>query len=99
MSPLLYVLLIEESKLIDSHVVFADDLVCFMRANPISLATVKNILQDFASFPGLDTKPLKSVIYFSKSVNNCDFLGSILGYPIKSLPIFNILGPPSWAGN
>lgn len=68
----------EDSNLVDSytiggvqsinHLLFADDLLFFSRDNWKSLSSIKKMLDDFASFSGLETNPDKSSIYFLKIV-------------------------------
>lgn len=53
-----------------THLIFADDLLVFTKANRKSLYMVKRIPDKFAAFSGLVTNHDKSAIYYSRSMTN-----------------------------
>ena len=80
-----------------SHLLFADDLVLFGKADGGSCAVIKDVLDEFCSMLGQSVSITKSRMYFSPNVDRdtreslCDILGfastaslgKYLGFPIK----------------
>lgn len=70
-----------------NHLLFADDLLIFSKANFKSINSVKVILRKFANYSRLAPNPAKSNIHFSVTTLGQTRLAAVLGYLIKSLPI------------
>ena len=80
-----------------SHMFFADDLVLFAKANQVSCATIREVLDNFCEQSGQTINVAKSRVFFSPNVDDnshemmCDtfgfqatsLLGNYLGIPIK----------------
>lgn len=58
-----------------------------------SFKTIKEILDNFPNFSGLQVNNSKSHIVFSKWVHDISLLASILGFKLQQLPI-KYLGTP-----
>ena len=76
-----------------SHLMYADDILIFSKANPKSLNAIKTVLEKFSLFSGLEVNASKSSSTFSKVCAENQSLHNILGYTVKSLPI-TYLGLP-----
>ena len=50
-----------------SHLMFADDLIVFSKANPIAADNLRSFLEHFRRFSGLAVNWSKSSIFFSNS--------------------------------
>ncbi|KAI0515490.1 hypothetical protein KFK09_008154 [Dendrobium nobile] len=76
-----------------SHLLYADDLLVFAKANQDNAHCLNTILSSFANFSGLRVNSSKSKILFSK--NSCldQDISNILNIPISTAPI-NYLGIP-----
>lgn len=71
-----------------SHLMFADDVLCFSRANKKSMVTIMAVLDEFSLFSGLKFNEMESSIAFSESCRNKKKeLRSILGFQMGSFPI------------
>lgn len=79
-----------------SHMIFADDLMIFSEAKPSDAAGIRQVLDDFATYAGLDLNVAKSQIFFSKNCDRMD-ISSILGVEEQSLPV-RYLGLPLFSG-
>ena len=80
-----------------SHLLFADDLVFFARADYINCGAIRDVIDEFCSASGQSISESKSKVYFSPNVDRdireslCDILGfnstpnlgKYLGFPIK----------------
>lgn len=53
-----------------SHLIFADDLLIFSRADNISLTTINKVLSTFASYSGLYVNKEKSTQIFAGLTTN-----------------------------
>lgn len=62
------------------HLLFADDIVCFMRANQKFFLAIKKIICDFLEFSGLEVNHSKSSVIFSTSCANRGELLGLLGF-------------------
>ena len=69
-----------------SHILFADDMLVFCRANKSSVLELNRLLQKLYLNTGLLVNREKSKIYFSKSCKHKTDLAAILGMQIISLP-------------
>lgn len=49
-----------------SHLMYADDILIFSKANPKSLSSIKKILKEFTQFSGLEVNTQKRSATFSK---------------------------------
>ncbi|KAL9667021.1 hypothetical protein QQ045_001366 [Rhodiola kirilowii] len=77
-----------------SHLMFADDVIIFSKANLESLAKIKSALQLFHSWSGLKVSDEKSAIYFGGcSERETDMMARAVGFQIGRLP-FLYLGVP-----
>ena len=88
-----------QSGLAFSHLLFADDLVFFAKADHVNCFTIIDVLDTFCSMTGQSVSESKSRVYFSPNVDRdtkeslCDilgfssthFLGKYLGIPMKQL--------------
>ncbi|KAL0011105.1 hypothetical protein SO802_006213 [Lithocarpus litseifolius] len=82
-----------------SHLLFADDLVFFTKADSTNCSAIRDVLDDFCALSGQTVSEAKSRVYFSPNVDRdtreslCDILGfastpklgKYLGFPIKQL--------------
>ena len=80
-----------------SHLMFADDLVLFAKANLLNCSTIKDVLDEFCDMPGQTISEAKSKDYFSPNMDqdtreslsdilgftSTPNLGKYLGIPIK----------------
>lgn len=78
---------------VESHLAFADDVAFFCRASVKSFKAIKDLLEEFSTFSGLEINPQKSFVVFSKHVNDGNALAGILGFQTKELPV-RYLGTP-----
>ncbi|XP_020258784.1 uncharacterized protein LOC109835211 [Asparagus officinalis] len=76
-----------------SHILFADDMLVFCRANKKSFEGINNLLDTMALNTGLCINRKKSKLYFSKGCNCKGVLSSIVGISIGTLPM-KYLGLP-----
>lgn len=76
-----------------THLLFANDLLCFSKDNVKSLKAIKHVLTKFSIFYGLQISPSKSKIILSKSCQYKKQLLQILGFEEGCLP-FKYLGFP-----
>lgn len=81
---------IDVYKMVEDHLAFADDVVLFYRVNEKSFKAIREILEGFRDFSGIEINSTKSVVVFSKFVVNRDELVAILGFPDVSLPITHL---------
>ena len=64
-----------------SHLLFADDLILFAKADGVNSAAIKDVLDSFCSISGQTVSEAKSRVYFSPNVDRdtreslCDILG------------------------
>ncbi|PKU79643.1 Putative ribonuclease H protein [Dendrobium catenatum] len=79
-----------------THLLYADDLLVFSKANIDEAACLKDILARFAASSGLTISPAKSSILFSKNCHLCEDICNLLNIqqtlrPIRylGLPIFS----------
>lgn len=70
-----------------SHLMYANDILLFTKADPKSLNVVKAILETFSAFSGLMINKQKRSIIFSKVSENSTNLQKILNFPLSKLPI------------
>lgn len=66
-----------------SHFMYVDDILLFYKANIKSLHTIKDILEEFIKFTGLEVNSQKSSVTFSKVCEENPDLHNILGFTIK----------------
>lgn len=80
-----------------SHLMFADNIMLFAKADQISCSTIREVLDEFCSKTGQTISVAKSQVYFSPNIDRearesfCDMLGfastsnigKYLGIPIK----------------
>ncbi|XP_020266263.1 uncharacterized protein LOC109841729 [Asparagus officinalis] len=76
-----------------SHILFADDMLVFCRANRKSFEGINNLLESLTLNTGLGINKSKSKIFFSKGCRNKDILSSVIGISSGSLPV-KYLGLP-----
>lgn len=79
-----------------THLVFADDVLCFTKASPKSLQTLKNILHDFSMLTSMNINWKKSRIFLSASCGEDPTLLEILGCPLKPLLMKQLGVPMVW---
>lgn len=70
-----------------SHLIYADDILNFSKANPKSLSNIKHILESFSSFSGMEVNLQKSSAYYSKAVAGMQHIQEIMGLPRKPLSL------------
>lgn len=71
-----------------THLLYADDVLIFSKANQKSLRAIKSILAKFTIFSGLECiDTTKSSITFSKMCEDNSELQEIIGFKCKKLPI------------
>ena len=76
-----------------SHLLFAYDALIFCKACPDQLAHLPGIFLLFEAALGLKVNLVKSVLIFVGNVQHVDFLASILGCEVATLPV-KYLGLP-----
>ena len=76
-----------------SHLLYADDMQVFLRANSKSVIEMNNLLQTLASYTGLNINKAKSKLLFSKGSKNKEHMISLIGIPEGTLPV-KYLGIP-----
>lgn len=59
-----------EGAAVEPIIAFANDMTFFSRASYKSLKTISEILDEFCSFSGLQVNATKSLVIFSKKVND-----------------------------
>ena len=69
-----------------SHLLFADDMLVFCRADKSSIKGLNGIIKNLHLNTGLKVNRGKTKVYFSKSCSNQNELTAILGVSISSLP-------------
>lgn len=79
------------------HILFADDILLFGKANSETFQTINEVLRSFCVMSGMSINMDKSRVWFSKTVNDNSIqqleyiinikhhsdLGNYLGYPLK----------------
>ena len=65
-----------------SHLMFADDLVLFARANHLNCSTIREVLDEFCEVSGQTLSEVKSKVYFSLNVDEGtrEELSDVLGF-------------------
>jgi hypothetical protein len=81
-----------------SHLLFADDTLIFYKDNPDQLAYLRGIFLLFEAASGLKVNLAKSMLIPMGNVQQVDYLASILGCEVASLPL-EYLGLPLGAPN
>ncbi|KAL9664729.1 hypothetical protein QQ045_020136 [Rhodiola kirilowii] len=77
-----------------NHLMFADDVIIFSKACPSSLLKIKEALNSFKEWSGLNISEEKSAIYFGGcSEDEENLLASLANFQKGQLP-FNYLGVP-----
>ncbi|XP_074262977.1 uncharacterized protein LOC141585829 [Silene latifolia] len=80
------------AKLCLNHLVFADDLMIFMRGDVPSVVDVAQCLDEFASVSGLHANPAKTSIYYGGVAEDVrKQIGVLTGYSEEQFP-FRYLG-------
>jgi len=69
-----------------SHLLYADDMLVFLRASRTSMVEMNNLLQKLALNTELSMNKSKSKMYFSKSFKNKKVLSNLIGIPEGNLP-------------
>ena len=69
-----------------SHLLFADDLLMFSKANQRSFKKIDKIVNAFAFSTGLSVNKAKSKIFFSKTCHHKSALSRLLSIPEGYLP-------------
>ena len=84
-----------KSGLAFSHLMFADDLVLFAKADQINCYTIKSVLDAFCSKLGQTVSEVKSWVYFSLIVDSDlkETFSNILGF-LSTSTIGKYLGIP-----
>ncbi|XXG69149.1 hypothetical protein AAC387_Pa06g2087 [Persea americana] len=79
---------------VNSHVLFADDVIILNQSTPLAARNLRAFLEGFVKFSGLTTDLTKSSIFYSKIERHIiDQITTILGVEEGSLPI-KYLGIP-----
>lgn len=76
-----------------SHLLFADDMLIFCKANKSSMQELNNLLDILQWNAGLQINKSKSKMYVSKGTKHIELLANITGIPIGHLPT-KYLGSP-----
>ena len=69
-----------------SHLLYAEDMLIFLKASRKSIMKMNNLLQTFSSQTRLCINKSKSKMYFSKSSKNKQLLSDLIGIPEGNLP-------------
>lgn len=70
-----------------THLLFVDDILIFGQANKKTMETIKEVLNTFSTFKGMEVSMLKSVVVYSKScINVKEELENIIGVSTKNFP-------------
>jgi hypothetical protein len=85
-------------NVIVSHLLFADDTLIFCKDSPDQLAYLQGIFLLFEAASGLKVNLAKSVLIPVGNIQQVDYLASILGCEVASLPL-DYLGLPLGAPN
>lgn len=86
-----------------SHLIFADDVILFNKANIKNIQVIQDILNQFTNVSGMEINTLKSKVWFSKQLSQQTIqnfqsifdirqsadLGTYLGYPLKHIYMKN----------
>lgn len=70
-----------------NHLIYADDLLIFAKANLLSTGSIKSFFTNLERFDGLTFNYLKSSIFFGKGVDNKDRVLQELKVQSACLPI------------
>lgn len=82
------------SRLLLTHLCFANDLMVFTKRDVSSVSVLKRVLEDFAKVSGLKPSMAKSSVYFSNvDSDTMQGISSILPFQVGALP-FRYLGVP-----
>lgn len=77
----------------ESHLAFVDDIIFFCRVSHSSIRALREILDKFLTFSGLQINYEKSFAIFSKCVTDRSKFAAVLGFQGRELPI-KYLGTP-----
>ncbi|KAL6175829.1 hypothetical protein ACLB2K_052468 [Fragaria x ananassa] len=81
-----------------SHVLFADDIMVFMRGTKHSLKTIMHFMEEYGLNSGQQVNKAKSLVFLGKyAYRRCTIIRKILGVRQESLP-FTYLGVPIFQG-
>lgn len=72
-------LFINSGATVESHLAYTDDVLLFCHASRMSLQTLRNILDEFCDFFGLNINVQKSHITFSKVVEDKQDMMRVIG--------------------
>ncbi|KAJ8485323.1 hypothetical protein OPV22_017808 [Ensete ventricosum] len=70
-----------------SHITFADDLIIFLRDDPVSVSNLADILNEFGKVSGLKLNHAKSKVYVGACIDNKDHIAQTLGVAEGNLPV------------
>ena len=81
-----------------SHVLFADDIMVFMRSSKRSMRNLMHFVEEYGMNSGQRISKAKSLVFFGKSARSrSSVIRKILGVRVGSLP-FTYLGVPIFPG-
>lgn len=72
-----------------SHLVYADGMHLFSKANPKALHNIQQILEQFSAFTELEINNQKCSVVFTKICEDNLALQDILGFFVGKLPIIH----------